>query len=204
MYKQMHDEGYNKIDGGYIDKDKAFNGISTVPYAPIIKNIIKKNNINNLLDYGCGKAEFYESKFKLDDIEYPSFKNFWDIDINLYDPGYARYSKLCKNKNYDMVICIDVLEHIPIEDIDYVLEELSNLANKYIFLNVGCYSAAALLPNGKNAHITIQKPEWWYEKIHNLINIRQNLKIICNCTIVKDGKLKVFPLEFNDKIINYI
>ena len=27
-----------------------------------------------------------------------------------------------------------------------------------------CYSAAALLPNGENAHITIQKPEWWYEK----------------------------------------
>ena len=103
-----------------------------------------------------------------------------------------------------MVICIDVIEHIPIEDIDYFLEQLSNLSKKYIFLNVGCYSAAALLTNGENAHITIQKPEWWYEKILKLIKIRQNLKIICNCTIVKDGKLKVFPLEFNDKIKNYI
>ena len=69
---------------------------------------------------------------------------------------------------------------------------------------MGCYSAAALLPNGENAHITIQKPEWWYEKILKIINNRENLKGICNCTIVKDGKLKVFPLEFNDKIKNYI
>ena len=43
-----------------------------------------------------------------------------------------------------------------------------------------------------------------YEKILKLIKIRQNLKIICNCTIVKDGKLTVFPLQFNDKINNYI
>jgi len=204
MYKQMHNEGYAKIDGGYIDKEKSFNGISTIPYAPIIKKIINKNDISNLLDYGCGKGEFYDKKFNLDNIEYPSFKNFWGVDIDLYDPGYTRYSKLNEKKNYDMVICIDVLEHIPIEDIDYVLEQLSNLSKKYIFLNVGCYSAAALLPNGENAHITIQKPEWWYEKILKLIKIRQNLKIICNCTIVKDGKLKVFPLEFNDKIKNYI
>ena len=61
-----------------------------------------------------------------------------------------------------------------------------------------------LQPNLENAHITIQKPEWWYEIILKLIIIRQILKIIYNCTIVKDGKLKVFPLEFNDKIINYI
>ena len=37
MYKQMHIDGYKKKDGGYIDKDKSFNGISTIPYAPIIK-----------------------------------------------------------------------------------------------------------------------------------------------------------------------
>ena len=66
MYKKMHNEGYKKEDGGYIDKEKSFNGISTIPYAPIIKNIINKNDINSLLDYGCGKDEFYDKKFKLD------------------------------------------------------------------------------------------------------------------------------------------
>ncbi|MDC3021794.1 hypothetical protein OA167_00750 [Pelagibacteraceae bacterium] len=58
--------------------------------------------------------------------------------------------------------------------------------------------------NGENAHITVNEPEWWYEKIVEIIKIKKNLKIICNCTIYKDGKLKLFPLQFNDKINNYI
>ena len=98
----------------------------------------------------------------------------------------------------------DRSQTVPQEDIDVVLEQISRLSNKYIFLNVGCYEAAALLPNGENAHINIQEPKWWYDKMLKIINNRKNLKIICNCTIVNNGKLKVFPLEFNDKINNYI
>ena len=66
------------------------------------------------------------------------------------------------------------------------------------------YSAQALLPNGENAHINIQEPKWWYEKILEIIKIRENLKIISNCSVYIDGKLKALPLEFNDKINNYI
>ena len=204
MYKKMHKDGYGKKDGGFIEKDKSFNGISTIPYAPIIKKIIDKNNLTNLLDYGCGKAEFYDNEFTLDDDKYPSFRKYWGIDIDLYDPCYDKYNTLNQNKDYDIVISIDVLEHIPQEDISSVLNLICNLSNKYVFLNVACYSAQALLPNGENAHVTVKEPEWWYEIILKLIIIRQILKIIYNCTIVKDGKLKVFPLEFNDKIINYI
>ena len=204
MYRQMHKEGYGKKDGGFIEKDKSFNGISTIPYAPIIKKIIDKNNFTNLLDYGCGKAEFYDNEFTLDNAKYPSFRKYWGIDIDLYDPCYDKYSTLNQDKKYDIVICIDVLEHIPQEDISSVLNLISNVSNKYILLNVACYSAQALLPNGENAHITIKEPKWWYDKIIEIIKIKKNLKIICNCTIVKDGKLKVFPLEFNDKIKNYI
>lgn len=204
MYKQMHNEGYGKKDGGFINKEKSFNGMSTIPYAPIIKKIIHKNNLKNLLDYGCGKGEFYDNDFKLDNIDYPSFRELWGIDIDLYDPCYEKYNILNQNKKYDIVICIDVLEHIPEEDISSVLNLISNLSNKYILLNVACYSAQALLPNGENAHINIQEPKWWYEKINSIIKSRENLKIICNCTIYVDKKLKVLPLEFNDKINNYI
>jgi hypothetical protein len=28
-------------------------------------------------------------------------------------------------------------------------------------LNIACYSAAALLPNGENAHISVRDPLWW-------------------------------------------
>ena len=28
-------------------------------------------------------------------------------------------------------------------------------------MNVACYKAAALLPNGENAHVTVRHPLWW-------------------------------------------
>ena len=204
MYMQMHNEGYKKIDGLHVEQKKSFNGISKIPYATTIKKIIDKNQLTSLLDYGCGKAEFYNNNFKFKNIEYPSFSKLWGIDIDLYDPCYEKYNILNQDKKYDLTICIDVLEHIPKEDITSVLSLISNLTNKYIFLNVACNEAVALLPNGENAHINIQEPEWWYEQILQIINVREYLKIICNCTIVKDGKAKVFPLQFNDKIGNYI
>ena len=80
---------------------------------------------------------------------------------------------------------------------------ISSLTNKYIFLNVSCNEAVALLPNGENAHINIKEPEWWYKKILEIIKARENLKIICNCTIFKDGKSTVFPLQFNDTLERY-
>ena len=43
-----------------------------------------------------------------------------------------------------------------------------------------------------------------YKQILKIIKVRDHLKINCNCTIEKDGKLIVFPLQFNDKINNYI
>ena len=42
------------------------------------------------------------------------------------------------------------------QDIDWVLDRIIGKAKKYVFINVACYSAAALLPNGKNAHINIK------------------------------------------------
>ena len=42
-----------------------------------------------------------------------------------------------------------------------MVSELFSLARKLIVVNVACYKAAALLPNGENAHITVRSPNWW-------------------------------------------
>ena len=203
-YKKMHIDGYNLIDGRKREPNNAYDGKSTIIFAPLVKNIIKQNNIKSMLDYGCGKGFYYENAVNISGINNKNLREFWGINIDIYDPCYEKYNILNQDKKYDLIICIDVLEHIPKEDIPSVLSLISNLTNKYIFLNVACNEAVALLPNGENAHINIQEPEWWYEQILQIINVRENLKIICNCTIVKDGKAKVFPLQFNDKIGNYI
>ena len=83
------------------------------------------------------------------------------------------------------------------------LEEIINKAKKYVFINVACHPAIALLPNGKNAHINLNTPNWWHEKILNFKRNNKELKIICICTLKENGKYKYFPLQYDDKLINY-
>ena len=58
-----------------------------------------------------------------------------------------------EKKSVDRVVCMDGLEHIFIEDIPKVVSELFALSKKLLVDKVASYNAAALLPNGENAHI---------------------------------------------------
>ena len=64
-------------------------------------------------------------------------------------------------KKSDCVVCVDVLEHVFLVDVANIVHELFSLTKKILVVNVACYEAAALLPNGENAHITVRSPDWW-------------------------------------------
>ena len=203
-YKDMHKNGYNLIDGRKRDSKDAYNGKSTLAFAPIIKEIIKNENINNMIDYGCGKGNFYRNSFNLGSRFIPPLRKFWNIDIKLYDPCYEKYSNFEKDECFDLTICIDVLEHVPETDIEWILDRFFKISKKFIFINVACYEAIALLPDGRNAHINIQKPIWWSNKIEQLIKDQIGVKVICICTIKDHGKIKHIPLEYGCKIKDYL
>jgi len=203
-YKDMHKYGYHLIDGRKRDSKDAYDGKSTLAFAPIIKEIIKKENINNMIDYGCGKGNFYSKSFDLEGKLIPPLRKFWDIEIKLYDPCYEKYSKFEKDETFDLLICIDVLEHIPETDIEWILDRFFKISKKYIFINVACYEAIALLPDGENAHINIQKPIWWSNKLEKFQRNNKEMKVICICTVKDNGKIKHIPLEYGCKIKDYL
>lgn len=150
-YKQMHDKGH--FAGGSLKKE----------YAPKISSMVKETNSKTLLDYGCGKAEHYSfSKIN---------RQFGIADNNtyLYDIGVKEYEILPDGK-FDLVICTDVLEHIPEANVEATLDEIFSKATKAVFFVIYCGKAKKLLPNGENAHVTIKKPEWWQDKISKYHN----------------------------------
>tara|TARA_B110000008_G_C16518759_1_gene383233 strand:- start:9 stop:266 length:258 start_codon:yes stop_codon:yes gene_type:complete len=79
----------------------------------------------------------------------------------------------------------------------------SQPSKEYLFINVACHQAIALLPNGKNAHIKINPPTWWHRKILHFQDKLKNIKIICMCTIMENEKFQYFPLQYDDKLTNY-
>lgn len=107
----------------------------------------------SILDYGAGKSDFV--------MDISSYVN--DCQGYKFDPAIKDIAVLPKDK-VDLVINTDVMEHIPEENIEATLEKISRISQN-VYFNICTTLSDEILPNGKNAHITIKPPEWWQKKI---------------------------------------
>ena len=130
----------------YRQDDKIWQGTSLIKYIPAINQIIKDKGIESILDYGCGKARHHPKEW----------------NATKYDPAIPAYQNKPTDK-FDLVIATDVLEHIPIENLKDVIDEIFTYSKKWVFISVCCRKANAILPNGYNAHATIESAKWWRE-----------------------------------------
>ena len=96
---------------------------------------------------------------------YKNISEYWGIkEYYLYDPAVKQYL-VYPSKKMDGVICIDVVEHIPEEDVINFIDEVYKLANKFVFIVIACYPAKKTLPDGRNVHLSIKEAEEWKEII---------------------------------------
>lgn len=139
---------------------KKFLGFQTPKYVDEIKQLIDLTNAKTLLDYGCGQGRQY--------TERRIHKEWGNILPRLYDPYYEPFSGV-PGGQFDGVICTDVAEHIPEDDVDDFLKELNAYAKKFIFMSIDTKPAKKELPDGRNAHLTVREPEWWRAKQNRYI-----------------------------------
>ncbi len=152
LYTQMAEDGYETTDHQRIEN--AFSDMEIRAFKEHIKPLFESNKIKTLLDYGCGGSNYDISGFASN----MNAKKFFNLDnIFLYEPA----RNIDQRQVCDAVVNFDVLEHIYISDIPRVIRELFSLAERLLIVNVACYPARALLPNGENAHITVRPPLWW-------------------------------------------
>jgi hypothetical protein len=172
MYADMHAHG----EGGVAaTAAETFGGISLAPHVHTIRRLVADTGAQNILDYGAGKAGLYDHRdFALpgETERLESVQDYWDVDfVELYDPGYAPFSSL-PQRTFDGVICTDVMEHCPEEDLPWILGEIFGYAERFVFLTIARYPALKRLPNGENAHITLQPAQWWAETIGRVAQAR--------------------------------
>ena len=160
QYQRLHLEGEPNLN---LPSEKTFPGTSVFPQATRIKSLIRRTGACTLLDYGCGKGQQYEARSIEIPVDgtYETLQDYWDLDfIYCYDPAYSRFSK-APDFSVDGVICTDVLEHCPEDDLGWIVEELFSCADVFVFASVAGHPAKKILPNGENAHCTQKSPEWW-------------------------------------------
>lgn len=106
----------------------------------------------SILDYGCGQG--FLKKGIPDTIE-----------VREYDPGII--GKDAPPEPADLVVCTDVLEHVEPEHVVTTLADLRHLALRGLYAVISCGAANLILTDGRNAHLTIQPPEWWLDQLRD-------------------------------------
>jgi FkbM family methyltransferase len=160
LYARMHAEGETRLG---IPPEKTFPGKSLDRHIVRIKRLVDTTGAKSVLDYGAGKGFQYRPKKVVVDGRHvaDSIAEYWDVDeVRCYDPGYPPHQAL-PGEMFDGVVCTDVLEHVPEDDVGWVLGELFSHAKAFVYVNVACFPAQKSLPNGENAHVTLRPPQWW-------------------------------------------
>lgn len=124
-------------------------GTASLQYGEIVSQLVEATGSKTLLDYGCGSMR--------------NLTKVLDCDVQYlgYDPAVPQFSH---KETSDLVVCIDVLEHIEPDLLDNVLDDLLMLTGKWGFFTVHTGPAVKTLSDGRNAHL-IQKPaSWWLPK----------------------------------------
>lgn len=103
----------------------------------------------SILDYGCGQGTLR-----------PALP---DRTVFEYDPG--RPEKWNLPKPADLVVATDVLEHVEPNRVEAVLRHIGRLAIRGAFLVISLSPSKVLLPDGRNAHLTVRPEDWWLKQL---------------------------------------
>ena len=127
-------------------------GTSSVKYLRFLRPEIKLLRPESILDYGCGQSRFLEG-----------LKLGYAFEKVRFDPAIPEFAEPPKEPS-DLLVSIDVLEHIEEEDLDAVIADMRRVCTHAIII-VDTRPANHRLPDGRNAHVTLRPAQWWQEKL---------------------------------------
>lgn len=113
---------------------------------------------DSVLDYGTGKGSLVRRLRS----ELPA-----KIQVEGYDPAMPDFASKPEAPS-DILLCLDVLEHIEMRSIDAVLKDIHRLTRRFCYLVIDLQPAGKKLADGRNAHILLAPAEWWISRVAQL------------------------------------
>jgi hypothetical protein len=130
-------------------------GVTGWKHAPRVHDLAVAQGVQSLLDYGAGRG---------------SLGHWFDqhapetvIERREYEPGIARLST--EPQPAELVVCVDVMEHIEPDCMDAVLDHIQSLATRCVYFNISCRPAGRILSDGRNAHLVVKPQSWWRKQL---------------------------------------
>jgi hypothetical protein len=139
-----------------------FRGTALKQHSADIKALIDKTESTTLLDWGCGAGMAYKSPSKI-------HKKWGVPKPTLYDPSFPEHDKRPEG-TFHGVLCTDVLEHLPEGEVDALIKDLFDHAERFVFASVCCRPAGKVFSDGTNMHVTVKPYDWWYERFNHYGN----------------------------------
>jgi SAM-dependent methyltransferase len=152
--------------------------------------IFEEHKVGSILDAGCGSGKaagrFYNKGYvtcgiditleglRKDVERLPIFHEMcvWDF------PGWL--------PAYGAIYCIDVMEHIPEEKVDAVIDNLADRWNKIAIFQIAMFQDRFGEMIGERLHLTVKTKDWWERKIQRrfknikeIENVRGRFTFVC-------------------------
>ena len=149
-------------DKRYIHTEELHNMKSPNIIVPLVLNILP--NIHSVVDFGCGLGTWLRAFKAMGVQEVLGLDGYWcDKTLlfkNILESEYKTVdleNPIVLDKPYDLVISLEVAEHLSEESADTFVESLVNAGKVILF-------SAAIPGQGGHNHINEQFPEYWKEK----------------------------------------
>ena len=153
IYKDIAINGCYYENGDFCPPDRVFGKSGQLKFKEILKKIFEKNKIKTVLDYGGGQGSW-----ELLDNKGIKLKDYLKLDkVSIFEPARGKDKK----PNAECVVSFDVLEHIFITDVPWVLYDIFSKSEKMVIINVAAFKASKKITLTENAHITQRPPFWW-------------------------------------------
>jgi len=120
----------------------------------IVRYLNKHESIVSVLDYGCGNgvlADWVQARVDRQ-------LEWYEYDPSV--PGKDQLPDSGPGDLFDLIISVDVLEHVEPGSIEATLEWIADNAVRQ-FHHIDCNETKDRLPDGRDVHLLVRPPDWW-------------------------------------------